>query len=186
MQIYKTQTIKLNEKMLKGLKGFHKGLVEHGIILRSKNKNQTFQETMKKELDDMARFRKEMHRIKNPEVRELIRALTEYACAFYKLVQKRGIENYKETIDFLDKFYLELNDNNSKEDVGVKELIEALMRYIDFFNKLVEKKGIENYRKTIDFVNKFYFEMDRKYYSELEGEPESMKKLALYLNEFKL
>ena len=182
--MYKTQTIKLNERMLKGLKGFQKGLVEHGIILRSKTKNQTFQETMKKELDDMDRFQKEMHRIKDPEIRELTRALTEYACAFYKLIQKRGIENYKETIEFLDKLYLKIDDkSNYKEDAEIKELIETLMRYIAFFNKLVEKKGIKNYRKTIDFVNKFYFEMDDKYYSELEGKPDDMKQLAEYLND---
>ena len=183
MQMYKTQTPKLSERMLKGLEGFHKGLVEHGIILRSKIKNQTFQETIKKELDDMDRFQKEIPRIKNPEIRELTRALTEYACAFYKLVQKRGIENYKETIKLLDKLYLELdNKSNFREETEIKELIEALMKYIALFNKLVEKEGMENYRKTIDFVNKFYFEMDNKYYSELEGKPDDMKQLAEYLN----
>jgi len=184
MQMYKTQMPKLNERMLKGLKGFHKGLVEHGIILRSKIKNQTFQETIRKELNDMDRFQKEIYRIKDPEIRELTRALTEYACAFYKLVKKRGIENYKGTIEFLDKLYLELdNKSNFREEAEIKELIEALMRYVTFFNKLVKKKGIDNYRKTIDFINKFYFEMDNKYYSELEGKPEDMKQLAEYLDE---
>src|SRR3989338_5494900 len=187
MQMYKTQIFKLNERMLKGLEGFHKGLVEHGIILRSKIKNQTFQKTIQKELDDMDRFQKEIHRIKDPEIRELTRALTEYACAFYKLIQKKGIENYRETIEFLDKLYLEIYDkSNFKEGVEIKELIEALIRYIAFFNKLIEKRGIGNYRKTIDFVNKFYFEMDNKYYSELEGKLDDMKQLAEYLNEVKV
>ena len=144
--MYKTQTIKLNERMLKGLKGFHKGLVEHGIILRSKTKNQTFQETMKKELDDMDRFQKEMYRIKDPEIRELTRTLTKYACVFYKLVQKKGIENYKETIEFLDKLYLKIDDkSNYKENTEVRELIEVLIKYVDLFNNLVEKRGIENF-----------------------------------------
>jgi len=184
MQIYKTQILKLNERMLKGLKGFHKGLVEHGIILRSKTKNQTFQETMKKELDDMGRFQKEMHRIKDPEIRELTITLTKYACAFYKLIQKRGIENYKETIEFLDKLYLEVNDKiNFKGNVEIKELIEALIKYVNLFNKLVEKNGIENYKKTVDSMNTYFFEMDRKYYAELEGKPNEMKQLAEYLNE---
>ena len=120
-----------NKKMLQGMSGFQSGLVEHGILLRSKNKNQTFQETIKKELDDMDRFQKEIHGIKDPEIRELTRALTEYACAFYKLVQKRGIENYKITIQSL---------------------------------------------------NKFFWEMDNKFYSDLEGKPDDMKQLAEYLN----
>jgi len=185
--MYKTQTIKLNERMLKGLKGFHKGLVEHGIILRSKTKNQTFQETMKKELEDMARFRKEMHRIKDPEIRELTRTLTKYACVFYKLVQKKGIENYKETIEFLDKLYLKIDDkSNYKENVEVGELIEALVKYVNLFNSLVEKRGIDKYKKTIDSMTKYFFEMDRKYYAELEGKPNEMKQLAEYLNKIEV
>ena len=183
MQTYKIQTHNLNKRMLNGLKGFHKGLVEHGIILRSKIKNQTFQETIKKELEDMDRFQKEIYRIKDSEIRESTRALIEYACAFYKLIEKEGIKNYKETIEFLDKLYLEIDDkSNLKKNVEIKELIEALMRYIAFFYKLVEKKGKENYRKTINFVNNFYLEMDNKYYSELEGKPDDMKQLAEYLN----
>ena len=120
-----------NQKMIQGLSGFQNGLVEHGIIDRSKKKKQSFDETMNKELSDMSRFRKEIYRIKDPELRELTEALTSYACAFYKLIRKRGIKNYKSTIQFL---------------------------------------------------NKFFWEMDDKYYSELEGKPEDMKKLALHLN----
>lgn len=120
-----------NQKMLQGMSGFQSGLVEHGIIDRSEKKKQSFEETMNKELSDMSRFMKEIYRIKNPEIRELTEALTSYACAFYKLIRK---------------------------------------------------KGIKNYRSTIQFLNKFFWEMDDKYYSELEGKPEDMKKLALHLN----
>ncbi len=120
-----------NQKMLQGMSGFQSGLVEHGIIDRSEKKKQSFEETMNKELSDMSRFMKEIYRIKNPELRELTEALSSYACAFYKLIRKKGIKNYKSTIQFL---------------------------------------------------NKFFWEMDDKYYSELEGKPEDMKKLALHLN----
>lgn len=124
-----------NQKMVDGLHGFGTGLVEHGIIKRSKDKKQTFRQTIDKELDDMTRFQKEMHRIKDPDIQTLTKALTDYACAFYKIV---------------------------------------------------DKKGIDNYKKTIEFLNKFFWEMDNKYYSELEGQPDDMKKLAEYLNGFKL
>ena len=120
-----------NEKMLKGMSGFQKGLVEHGIIDRSEKKSQTHNETLRKELGDMARFQKEIHLIEDPELRELTEALTRYACAFYKFVNKRGIKNYK---------------------------------------------------KTIEFLNKFFWKMDNKYYTELEGKSNDMRKLALYLN----
>ncbi len=124
-----------NEKMLEGLKLFHNGLVEHGIIERSKKKNQTVGETMNKEIEDMGRFQKELSTIEDSEIRELIRTLTEYACAFYKLIQREGIENYE---------------------------------------KLIEK------------INNLYFEMDDKFYSELEGKPDDMKQLAIYLNKINL
>ncbi len=122
---------RFNKQMLEGLKFFHKGLVEHGIIERSKKKNQTTGETMNKEIEDMGRFQKELSTIEDLEIRELVRTLTEYACAFYKLIQKEGIENYEE---------------------------------------LIEK------------INNLYFEMDNKFYSELEGKPDDMKQLAIYLN----
>ena len=124
-----------NQKMIDGLDNFQGGLVEHGIITRSKEKKQTHEQTIRKELDDMARFQKEIHRIKDPEIRALTKALTEYACAFYKLVHKKGIDNYKETISFL---------------------------------------------------NKFFWEMDNKYYTELEGKPKDMEQLASYLNTLKV
>jgi len=121
-----------NKDMLKGLKLFHKGLIEHGIIERSKKKNQMTNETINKEIKDMERFQKELSAIEDSEIRELIRTLTEYACAFYKLLQREGIKDYE---------------------------------------KLIEK------------INNLYFEMDDKFYSELEGKPDDMKQLAVYMNE---
>lgn len=121
-----------DKNMLDGLKLFHKGLIEHGIIERSKKKNQMTTETIDKELEDMERFLKELSNIEDPEIRELIRKLTEYAYAFYKLIKREGVDKYKQIISKLDKLY---------------------------------------------------FEMDNKFYSELEGKPDDMKQLALYLNE---
>ena len=120
-----------NQKMIDGLDGFQTGLVEHGIIHRSKIKSQSFDKTIQNELSDMERFRKEMHNIKDLEIRELTLALTNYACAFYKLIDKNGIDNYK---------------------------------------------------KTITFLNKYFFEMDRKYYSDLEGKKDDMRQLVEHLN----
>ena len=124
-----------NQKMIEGLSELGAGLVEHGIIERSKKKNKAHEEILKKELEDMSRFMKEIHRIKNPELRELTEMLTKYACAFYKIVDKKGINNYKETIQAL---------------------------------------------------NNFFWKMDNKFYTELEGKPDDMKQLAEYLNEIKV
>jgi len=120
-----------NKDMLNGIWLFHKGLVEHGIIERSKKKSQMTDETISKEIKDMERFQKELFRIEDAEIRELIKTLTEYACAFYKLLQREGVKDYK---------------------------------------KLIEK------------LNNLYFEMDNKFYSELEGKPNDMKQLAIYMD----
>lgn len=124
-----------NERMLEGMEGFHKGLVEHGIISRSKKKNLTTDEVMENEIRDMNRFLKEIHNIKNPEVREIIENLTKYAKSFYELVRKIGLKDYS---------------------------------------------------KVIRSLNNLYFEMDRKYYNELEGKKEDMKKLVEHLNKIKI
>lgn len=121
-----------NQEMLEGMEKFHKGLVEHGILERSEKKKQTTEQTINKELEDMKDFLKETHNIEDANVRELTEMLARYACAYYKFVQNKGVENYKQIIQFL---------------------------------------------------NQFYFNMDNKYYSKLEGQPKAMKQLAIYLNE---
>src|SRR3989344_5638247 len=121
-----------NQEMLEGLSGFYKGLVEHGILERSKKKKQATETTINKELEDMNDFLRETRRIEDPEIKDLTEALTKHALSYYKFVQKKGVKNYKEIIQFL---------------------------------------------------NDYYFAMDDKYYSELGGKPEAMKKLAIYLNE---
>jgi hypothetical protein len=39
--------------------------------------------------------------------------------------------------------------------------------------------GVDNYEETINLLNDFYFKMDEKFYSELEGKPNDMEQLAL-------
>lgn len=124
-----------NQKMLKGLFAFHEGLVEHGLIQRSKNKKCSINETLQNEISDMDRFMVEIDGISDPESKEIIKNLTLYAKSFYTLIGKNGIDNYE-------------------------QLIASL--------------------------NNLYFEMDNKYYSELEGNPEDMKKLVEHLNTIKI
>jgi len=124
-----------NEKMLNGVKNLHEGLVDHGIIDRSKLKNKTTDEIIENELRDMDNFLKEIHNIKNPETREIIENLTKYARSFYVLIKKFGL----------------------KESSNI-----------------------------IKSLNEIYFEMDRKYYSELEGKKDAMKKLVEHLDNLKI
>lgn len=121
-----------NQKMLEGLTAFHEGLVEHGLIERARIREQSIDQTLERELSDMGRFLTETKGMTDSEVREVTEALTRYAQAFYKLVQREGIDNYQ---------------------------------------------------KTVSALNKFYIEMDRKFYANLEGKPDDMKRLVGYLNE---
>ncbi len=121
-----------NKKMIQGLSAFHEGLVEHGLIERSRLKGSSIEATLQKEHQDMARFLLETHRIQDPEVREVTEALTRYAKALYQLVDKKGVRDYKNTVSLLRDLYVK---------------------------------------------------MDNKFYSELEGKPDDMRRLAEYLNE---
>lgn len=124
-----------NKQMLEGLKQFHLGLVEHGIVERSKTKGQSIEETIQNELQDMKRFQKELSGIEDSFTRELVRNLTEYSSSFYQLINNKGIENYKTIVEQIDKLY---------------------------------------------------FEMDNKYYSELEGKSNDMGQLVQYLNKINI
>src|SRR3989344_9215091 len=112
-----------NKSMLKGLRQFHLGLVEHGLIDHSIKRKATIKETIEKEFQDMERFQKELHGIKDLLVRTLIKNLINYTNSFYRLI----------------------NDHSVKD-----------------------------YQKTITTLERFYFEIDRKYYEELEGKPDDM------------
>lgn len=124
-----------NSKMLEGVKDFHEGLIDHGIIDRAKLKDKATDEIIENEIRDMDTFLREIHNIKDPETREVIENLTRYARSFYLLVKKIGIKKSS---------------------------------------------------KIISSLNKLYFEMDRKYYSELEGKKDAMKKLAVHLDGLKV
>jgi len=65
-----------NQQMLDGLESFHSGLVEHGIVDRSRMKRETKEKIIIRELDDMNRFLKETHNIENEDMRELTEHLT--------------------------------------------------------------------------------------------------------------
>ena len=75
-----------------------------------------------------------------------------------------------------------LSEVDGIKDVHLRELTRSLTAYASAFYSLLKKEGVENYPKIIRFLNMFFYEMDKKYYSELEGDLEDMKKLAIYLN----
>jgi len=120
-----------NGKMLDGLRDFQEGLVEHGLYGRSRETGQTVEQRLQEELEDMKRFSKEVGNLKDPEMRDLVSGLSAFAGAFYRLARRKGLDSYKE---------------------------------------------------TVQAVSNYFLEMDRKYYGELQGQPQDMARLAEHLN----
>lgn len=120
-----------NSKMLEGLTAFHEGLVEHGLIERSKLKNESINQTLKKELLDMERFLEASNNIDNPKLRELIKALTNYSKSFYTLIDMKGIDSYQQLIRCLNEFYVKMDDKFYKDLEGKSDDMKKLVSYLN-------------------------------------------------------
>ena len=97
--------------------------------------------------------------------------------------RKRGQpvnETLQREITDMDRF---LGETSNLADPEVRELTEAITKYAKAVYKVVSKNGINNYQQTIRALNHFYVEMDRKFYEDLEGQPDDMKQLVRHLNE---
>ncbi len=123
-----------NKKMLEGLRQFNEGLIEHGLIRRSKLKEQSLETTLSNELKDMERFLIEIPNINNSHLRNVIQGLTLYAKGVYGLA---------------------------------------------------DVKDIDNYKTFCQSLSRLFYGMDNKFYKELEGQSDDMKKLIGFLNESK-
>ncbi len=117
--------------MLEGLVAFHEGLVEHGLVERSRIRGQSVDQTLQRELSDMDRFLAETNNLADPEVRELTEALTNYAKAFYKLAGREGIGDYKDTVRKLDEFYVKMDDKFYKELENQPDDMKKLVGYLN-------------------------------------------------------
>ena len=100
---------RFSQKMLEGLLALQEGLVEHGLFERSRETGQTYEERLKEELSDMGRFSPEMHRISDPEMRDITVGLSTFARAFYKLARRNGLDNYKQTAQRVNAFFVEMD-----------------------------------------------------------------------------
>ena len=79
----------------------------------------------------------------------------------------------------MDRFLETTKEINNKE---LRELIENLTKYSQSFYKLLGKFEINNYEELLNLINKFYYKMDEKYYTELQGKTHDMEKLIVFLN----
>ena len=120
-----------NQKMLEGFIALHEGLVEHGLVERSRIRGQSVDQTLQRELSDIDRFLGEIDNLTDPEVRELTEALTNYARAFYKLIEREGIDKYRQTIRALNQFYVKMDDKFYKDLEGKSGDMKNLVSYLN-------------------------------------------------------
>ena len=120
-----------NKKMLKGLADFHEGLIEHGLIERSKKKGKSVNKILEDELKDMTRFLREIESIQDDKKKEILRTITRYSKAFYELILDEGVENYKELIKTLSIFYERMDDKYYSELEGRKNDMKNLAEFLD-------------------------------------------------------
>ncbi len=119
-----------NEKMLKGLLAFNEGLVEHGLMYRSKKNNETIEQGIKREISDMTRLLSEVKRIDDSAKQILTEGIAKYAMGFYLLMRKNNIDEYKEVIKKINDYFLYMDDQYYSKLEGkpndMKELTELL------------------------------------------------------------
>jgi hypothetical protein len=155
-----------NEKMLEGMTKLHYGIISGENTTGGDNMFCGFNQKMAEGLDD---FQKEL--------------------VTYGLIERSNKNN--RTID--DSIKKELKDMKNFleearriEDPLKRQLIVSLVNYVSTFYELVQNRGFINYPEVIKNISNLYFEMDRKFYGELEGRFDDMKHLTEYLNTIKI
>lgn len=107
--------------------------------------------------------------------------LVEHGLQFRSKKNKETVEQaIKREISDMSRLLLEID---RIDDASTKLLTEGLVKYAMGFYLLIRKHNIENYKDIIESISNYFFDMDNKYYSELEGNTDDMKELMEYLNE---
>ena len=120
-----------NEKMLEGLKMFGEGLVEHGLIERSRVKDQSPSDTLDRELLDMEKFLQEMSHVSNPEIKNVVEGLTLYAKGVYGLMRGQDVSQYKGVIQRLNALFFGMDEEYYSRLEGRPQAMEELVSWIN-------------------------------------------------------
>jgi len=112
------------------------------------------------------------------------KGLVEHGIIERSNIKKQSIgKTIQNELSDMKRFQKEMNHI---QDLKIQNLTQALTQYSNAFYELLNERGIEGYEKLIRNLNNFYFEMDRKFYGELEGKPDDMKQLAIHLDKIKI
>ena len=124
-----------NEKMLKGLAAFNEGLVEHGLVHRSEKNGESVEQGIKREISDMTRLLCEIHRIEDVSKRTITEGIVRYAMGFYLIMRKNKVEDYKEVIEKISKYFQLMDEKYYSELEGRPDDMQELTEFLN--NQLV-------------------------------------------------
>ncbi len=120
-----------NQKMLDGLRAFNEGLVEHGLLERSKRKQQTIDDTLGAELAAMHRFLEETSAVSDPRIRKIVEGLTTYAQGVYQLLQRQEVSGYKGLVQNLNGLLTGMDSKYYAELEGKADDMKQLVQYLN-------------------------------------------------------
>ncbi len=124
-----------NEKMIKGTKKFNEGLVEHGLVYRGKKNGETIDQSIKREISDMARLRPELYKISDTPKRMLTGGILTYAMGFYLVMRQKGLaenpEKYKRFISDVNNYFEKMDEKYYGELEGKADDMRLLAEFLD-------------------------------------------------------
>lgn len=71
-----------------------------------------------------------------------------------------------------------LSEIHRIDDNAKRILTEGIAKYAMGFYLIMRKNNIEDYKEIVEKIGEYFYHMDDKYYSELEGNQDDMKELA--------
>ena len=128
-----------NEKMLKGLRDFTEGLVEHGLVFKSKKNRETIEQAIRREISDMTRLLSETPNLEDSLKRNMTEGLVQYVMYFFLLIRKNDIKNYKEVVNSLVIYFKEMDDKYYSELEGKSNDMEKIIFHLNKID-IKEKK----------------------------------------------
>ena len=120
-----------NEKMLQGLYEFNEGLVEHGLIFKSKENKESIEQAIRKEISDMTRLLTETHRIDDSSKRLMTEGLVQYVMYFFMLMRKKDIKEYKDVAKNIGEYFKKMDDKYYADFDGKPEDMRAIVEFLN-------------------------------------------------------
>lgn len=120
-----------NKKMLQSLNEFNEGLVEHGLVLKSGERNESIEQAIRREISDMTRLLAETHRIDDSAKRLMTEGLVQYVMYFFALIRKKNLKEYKEIVKNIGEYFKKMDDKYYSDLDGKPEDMRMIVEFLN-------------------------------------------------------